>query len=108
MVSCKTKKYEDYNERDFVEKQGIVISTKRTSNPIDNEWNKDVTYAYNLDKDTINYGVEKNIDLMFKLGQPIVILVHKDDEEISFYARRGVINEQVLTVGFDRLIPRSR
>ena len=104
LSSCNEKKYEDYNEDDFIEVQGLITRIKKTANPIDSEWNKDITYAYNLDKEVINHGIERNVDLMFKIGQPIVILVHKEDEKISFYARRGLINEVVWKDGYINLI----
>ncbi|WP_156025514.1 hypothetical protein [Tenacibaculum sp. 47A_GOM-205m] len=107
LFSCGKKKYEDYNEEDFIEKQGIITKMTRTSNPLDSEWNRDIIYAYNLEEESVSYGQENNIDLMFKLGQPIVILVHKDDDKISFYARRGLINEQEWAAGFKRLIDKK-
>ena len=101
--NCDKKKYEDYNEEDFIERQGIITKMKRTSNPLDSEWNKKITYAYNLYEDSIYYGQENNISLMLKLGQPIVVLVHKNDDKISFYARRGLVDKKEWVVGFKRL-----
>lgn len=107
LYSCGKKGYNDYDEKDFVEDQGIITKISRTRNPFDNAWKIDIKYAYNLSSDTISFGEERELDLMLQLGQPIVILVHKSDNKINFYGRRGVINEQFLEIGYKRLFEKE-
>lgn len=103
IFACKNKRYSDYKENDFIEDQGIITKVSRTSNPLDSRWNLDIEYAYNLGGEKISYGKEKGIDLMFKLGQPIVVLVHKDDYKINFYGRMGVVDNKLLEEGYIKL-----
>tara|TARA_R110002124_G_scaffold17532_3_gene73518 strand:- start:401033 stop:401410 length:378 start_codon:yes stop_codon:yes gene_type:complete len=94
IISCSNtkKEYEDYNEDDFYEVQGIVTKIIPTSDVFDSPRNRDIYYDYYLWLSKPLKGEEKNIDLMINPGDGIIVLVHKDDSLINFYARRGIIN----------------
>ncbi|WP_156102172.1 hypothetical protein [Muricauda sp. MAR_2010_75] len=86
------KQYEDYNEKDFTEVQGIVIRVEQEfayqSRKID------VTYIYNLDKEVPDIGYEEDNPFIALEGQPAIILVHKDLPNITFYGGSGYLDEQ--------------
>ena len=103
-TSCGKKRYEDYNEDDFVEVQGIITKVKRTSSAFDNARRVDIEFVYNLVDTNISYGKEDGIDLVLKYGQPIVVLVHKSDNKISFFGRRGIIDEELLEIGYKKIL----
>ena len=99
IYSCGEKKYENYNENEFNEVQGVITKVKRSSNPFDSSRVSDIEYFYYLGEKEPFRGGEKNIDLYFNLGQPIVILVHKKDSTINFYGYNGTINTDDLERG---------
>lgn len=89
------KKYEDYNESDFYEVQGIVTETHSSSDPFDSSRIKTIFYDYHLEFNKPLSGSEKNIDLVLRVGDPIVVLVFKKDKKISFFARHGIVDENL-------------
>ncbi|MDY0780256.1 hypothetical protein [Tenacibaculum sp. IB213877] len=94
MISCNTKKkYEDYNENDFYEVQGVVTKVYSTSSVFDDSYNKLMDYVYCVNDSLILSGKEKEFFKAWKFGQPIIVLVHKTNPEISFYARNGFLNK---------------
>jgi len=93
LFSCKSeKKYSDYNETDFYEVQGIINYANPTSDPFDSTMEKNVSFTYFLDRPNPKTGIENNLE-MFEAqnGYPLIVLVHKDDENISFYGRVGIV-----------------
>ncbi|WP_228530332.1 hypothetical protein [Tamlana sp. I1] len=101
--SCKfEKKYSDYNETDFYEVQGIIDNITPNRNPFDSPRLKNVKYTYFLDRSIPKKGIEKNLDMMeinngfyFKSienGYPIIIFIHKNDENISFCGPIGTLD----------------
>ena len=97
-LCCKgqTKKsYEDYDDGDFFEVQGIVVKTKRKTD-FKNVIKSSIYFIYNLDKDTPDVGYEIDSPFMLDEGEPAIILVHKNDKKISFFGARGIVNEDVL------------
>ena len=97
-LCCKgqTKKsYEDYDDGDFLEVQGIVVKTKRKTD-FKNVIKSSIYFIYNLDKDTPDVGYEIDSPFMLDEGEPAIILVHKNDKKISFFGARGIVNEDVL------------
>jgi len=93
LLSCESeKKYTDYNEHDFYEVQGIISSVHLTTYPFDNYTFKDISFNYFLDRTAPKKGIEKNLDMLeAQNGYPLIVLVHKEDENISFYGRVGVL-----------------
>ncbi|MCX7549176.1 hypothetical protein OS188_14560 [Xanthomarina sp. F1114] len=93
LFSCESeKKYSDYNEADFYEVQGIINSAIPTSNTFDNPIVKDIRFTYFLDYQNPKKGIERNLKMFeAKNGYPLIVLVHKDDENISFYGRVGIL-----------------
>jgi len=93
ITSCESKKkYSDYDESDFYEVQGIIKSATPTSDPFDLPIVKDISFIYFLDRPNPKIGIEKNLE-MFEAqnGLPLIVLVHKNDEDISFYGRVGIL-----------------
>lgn len=95
--NCKseaTPKYEDFNEEDFLMVPGIVI--KRTRTPIIGPWWNDyhIYYAYNLDSDTVLVGKEMDVELAVSEGDGIYVLVHKEDEDLSFLGGGRIVPNQ--------------
>ncbi|ALJ05226.1 hypothetical protein APS56_08860 [Pseudalgibacter alginicilyticus] len=91
--SCKPdKKYSDYNKNDFYEVQGIIKSANPTSYPFDHSIAKNVSFIYFLDRPNPKKGIEKNLE-MFEAQKdyPLIVLVHKNDEDISFYGSVGIL-----------------
>lgn len=101
--SCKEKRYEDYKAEDFYEVQGIITNIKPTSNPFDSSRMCDIRYIYFLDENPPMTGFEGSIDLYLKIGQPIVVLVHRKDKKTNFYGYNGVIDLSKLNIGYDKL-----
>ncbi|MEK6152144.1 hypothetical protein WIW50_02735 [Flavobacteriaceae bacterium 3-367] len=89
------KKYEDYNDTDFIEVQGIITKTKRKTD-FKNVIKTSVYFIYNLDKERPDIGYELDTPFMLHNDEPAIILVHKDDEKVSFFGARGIIKEDVL------------
>nr|WP_299381222.1 hypothetical protein [Allomuricauda sp.] len=96
-LCCKgqTKKYEDYNDENFIEVQGIVVKSKRQTD-FKNVIKSSIYFIYNLNKERPDIGYEINSPFLLHEGEPAIILVHKNDEKISFFGARGMINEDVL------------
>lgn len=103
LYACKSeKKYWDYDEADFYEVQGIIKNISLNNNPFDISRIKNVSYTYFLDRSIPISGVEKNIDLSeinsgyyvndIENGYPILIYVHKNDENISFCGPIGILD----------------
>ncbi|MEN3322377.1 hypothetical protein VP395_01435 [Mariniflexile soesokkakense] len=100
--SCESdKKFSDFNEDDFYEVQGILDYVGQNNNPFDSRSIKNVSFTYFLDRSTHKKGSEKNLDLNeieyilrpydIQNGYPLIVLVHKDDENISFYGQVGIL-----------------
>ena len=91
--SCeKEKRYEDYNEDDFYEAQGVVTKVYQTSSVFDSSFNKLIDYTYAINDSIFLEGKEVEFYKAWRFGQPIIVLVHKKDSSISFYARDGILN----------------
>lgn len=107
LFSCKNeKKYEDYNENDFQEVQGVITNVYFTSNPFDSPHNKLMNYCYILSDSTVLKGKEKDFHLDWQVGQPIIILVHKKDPKINFYGRNGLLDglTKYQAISFDSIL----
>ncbi|OWW25456.1 hypothetical protein B4Q04_07505 [Zobellia sp. OII3] len=86
------KSYEDYNEEDFVEVQGLIIK-------VDKEFayrnrKVDVTYIYNLEQDKPTVGHEKNSPFIPMVGEPKVIMVHKYEDNVSFLGVNTYVEDE--------------
>jgi|TARA_E500000318_G_scaffold94771_1_gene94270 hypothetical protein len=82
---AKQLKYEDFDEEDFVLVPGIVTKITRTPIYARGDWYKyNVYYAYNLDSDSVSVGKKMDVDMAVNEGDGIYVLVHKEDEDISF------------------------
>ncbi|WP_147296434.1 hypothetical protein [Lutibacter oceani] len=94
LISCNEKKsYEEYDENEFYEVQGIITSEKRTSYPFDEYYVKDIKFDYFINGEKLLHGYENNLDFInLSKGLPIIVLVHKQNEKISFFGRAGVID----------------
>lgn len=92
-LSCtKEKRYQDYNENEFYEVQGIITKVYQTSSVFDESYNKLMDYTYAINDSVFLEGKEKGFYKAWNIGQPIVVLVHKKDSSISFYARDGIVH----------------
>ena len=87
-----TKNFEDYNEEDFVEVQGIIIKVE-TEFSYQNR-KVDVTYIYDLEKDNPTIGNEKNSPFILMVGQPRVIMVHKYEDNVSFLGINTYVEDE--------------
>ena len=92
-TSCQSKtKYSDYNESDFYEVQGIINSANLNDNSFDSPIVKNISFSYFLDRSIPKNGNEKNLEMFeAKKGYPLIVLVHKDNENLSFYGRIGIL-----------------
>lgn len=86
------KKYEDYNEEDFVEVQGIVTKVEKQHGYQSLVVN--ISYIYNLDQEKPTKGYEADSPFIPIEGGPAIILVHKDDENVSFFSQSGILDEE--------------
>ena len=93
LSSCESeKRYSEYNDSDFYEVQGFIESANPTSDPFDSPTEKNIRFKYFLDLDNPKSGMENDLDMFeAKTGYPLIVLVHKDDENISFYGRVGIL-----------------
>ncbi|MUU78274.1 hypothetical protein [Winogradskyella endarachnes] len=93
LSSCKSeKRYSDYNESDFYEVQGFIESASLTSDPFDSPTEKNIRFKYFLDRENPISGMENDLEMFeAKTGFPLIVLVHKDDENVSFYGRVGIL-----------------
>lgn len=96
------KRYEDFNEKDFYEVQGIIIKVYQTPSVFDSPYNKLMDYSYVVNDSIFLNGSEKKFHKAWVIGEPIVVLVHKNDVNISFYARNGAL-ENVTEEQFSKL-----
>ncbi|PZD79276.1 hypothetical protein [Mesonia sp. K7] len=94
LISCKSEKeYSDFNESDFYEVQGIINYANPTNDPFDSPTEKNISFTYFLDRPNPKTGIEKDLEMFeAKKGYPLIVLVHKDDENISFYGRVGILD----------------
>ena len=95
------KEYEDYNEDDFVEVQGILTRTFGKARFPD-KFRTDIYFIYNLDKENPDTGFELGSPYMLDEGEPIIVLVHRNDHKISFFGTRGIIEEEILLKYLDK------
>ncbi|MCL6275437.1 hypothetical protein M3P19_15590 [Muricauda sp. 2012CJ35-5] len=95
------KKYEDYNDEDFSEVQGIIIKTTRKTD-FKNVIKSSIHFIYNLDKERPDMGYELNTSYMVHEGEPVIILVHKDDYKVSYFGARGIVEEDILLNYLDK------
>ncbi|RIV43027.1 hypothetical protein [Flagellimonas pelagia] len=95
MVSCgkPVKKYEDYDEDDFTEVQGIVIKVDRNYSYLKEDI-RNVYYIYNLGKERPDIGYELNCPFLPMEGEPAIILVNRNEKDVTFMARSGIIDEE--------------
>ncbi|MBF8148639.1 hypothetical protein ITJ86_01950 [Winogradskyella sp. F6397] len=93
-TSCESKaKYTDYEESDFYEVQGVIISAVQNDNYFDSSLVKNISFNYFLDREIPKTGIEKNLEIFeAKKGYPLIVLVHKENENISFYGRVGILD----------------
>ena len=93
LSSCESeKRYSDYNESEFYEVQGFIESSSPTSDPFDSPTEKNIRFKYFLDRDNPKLGIENNLEMFeAKTGFPLIVLVHKNNENISFYGRVGIL-----------------
>lgn len=93
LISCESeKKYSDYNKSDFYEVQGIINYANPTNDPFDSPTEKNISFTYFLDRPNPKTGIENDLEMFeAKKGYPLIVLVHKDDENISFYGRVGIL-----------------
>lgn len=87
------KRYEDYNEEDFIEVQGIIMRTVKKNN-FQNFIETDIHYIYNLGQEKPTIGKELKSDYMPHEGAPAIILVYKEDKNVTFFSRSGILDEE--------------
>ncbi|APQ17991.1 hypothetical protein [Maribacter hydrothermalis] len=98
IISCNKKEkliYEDYNDEDFLPVQGIITKVFKKG-AINNFIKKDLHFIYNLEKENPSKGYEINSPYMLNEGEPVIILVHKNNDSISFFGSRGIIQKEIL------------
>ncbi|MDO6854122.1 hypothetical protein Q4599_11075 [Cellulophaga lytica] len=86
------KSYENYNEEDFVEVQGLIIKVEKEFAYQNRK--VDVTYIYDLEKDKPTVGHEKNTPFIPMVGQPKVILVHKYENNVTFLGGNTYVEDE--------------
>ncbi|APU11054.1 hypothetical protein IZU89_07495 [Cellulophaga lytica] len=87
-----TKNFEDYNEEDFVEVQGLIIKVEKEFAYQNGK--VDVTYIYDLEKDNPTIGHEKDSPFIPMVGEPRVIMVHKYEENVSFLGINNYVEDE--------------
>lgn len=87
--SCKEKSFEEYNENEFYQVQGVIISSKMTSSIADSPFMKEIKYEYFINDSLLLENSEDFSFMDMEKGIPIEVLVHKEDPNISFYWRNG-------------------
>lgn len=86
------KRYEDYNEEDFIEVQGIVTKVEKKhgyQNLVVN-----ISYIYNLGQEKPTKGYELGSPFIPIEGGAAIILVHKEDEKVTFFSQSGILDEE--------------
>jgi hypothetical protein len=89
------KSYEDYDEDDFVEVQGIITKCIPAKSFRAYSGNN-IYFLYHLDKAPPLKGKELKSRFIPTEGNPAIILVHKKDSSIAFYGASGVIDKEIL------------
>jgi len=87
-----TKNFEDYNEEDFVEVQGLIIKVEKEFAYQNGK--VDITYIYDLEKDNPTIGHEKDSPFIPMVGEPRVIMVHKYEENVSFLGINNYVEDE--------------
>src|SRR5690606_18640654 len=87
LFSCESeKKYSDFKESDFYEVQGIINYANPTNDPFDSPTEKNISFSYFLDRPNPKTGIENDLEMFeAKNGYPLIVLVYKDNENISIY-----------------------
>lgn len=89
------KQYQDYDPDNFIEVQGIITRVFHRSVYPDKRVT-DLRFIYQLDSAAPKQNMERGTPFLLNDGDPAVILVHKDDNDISFFGSRGIIDEEQL------------
>ncbi|HET8737168.1 MAG TPA: hypothetical protein VFM69_11265 [Pricia sp.] len=95
LTGCKeqsSKAYKDYNEGDFIEVQGLIIKVKKELAYQNRK--VDITYIYDLDKDKPTIGYEVDSPFISMAGAPVIILVHKYQEGVTFLGGIGYTEDE--------------
>ena len=87
-----SKNFEDYNEEDFIEVQGLIIKVEKEFAYQNRK--VDITYIYDLEKDNPTIGHEKNAPFILMVGQPRVIMVHKYEDNVSFLGINNYVEDE--------------
>jgi len=87
-----TKNFEDYNEEDFVEVQGLIIKVEKEFAYQNRK--VDVTYIYDLEKDYPTIGYEKDSPFIPMVGEPRAIMVHKYEDNVSFLGINTYVEDE--------------
>jgi len=91
----KKVKYEDFDEKDFIEVQGIITKTVGRKT-FQNRASNDIYFIYYLNNEKPFVGYELQSPYILDNGEPVIVLVHKNNKNISFFGARGIIDEEGL------------
>lgn len=94
-INCadnKKKTFEDYNEEDFIEVQGLIINAEKEFSYQYRE--VDVVYIYDLEKEKPTVVFEKNTPFIPMIGSPVIILVHKYEDGVTFLGGIGYVENE--------------
>ncbi|PCE64895.1 hypothetical protein [Sediminicola luteus] len=101
--SCNSEKtYEDYDEDDFVEVQGIITKCipARTFRAYSGN---NIYFLYHLDKEPPLKGKELKSRFIPTEGNPAIILVHKKDSTVAFFGANGIIDSEAINTFYLKL-----
>lgn len=89
VISCREKSFEEYNENEFYKAQGVIVSAIMTSSILDDPFMKKIEFEYFINDSLILKNSEDLSFMDLEKGIPIVVLVHKENQTVSFYWRNG-------------------
>lgn len=94
LFSCAEKKYEDYDENDFHDVNGVVTSLGLRTNAFGNNQEIYISYDYFVNDSVYYSGYSSKARLSILnsgVGGAVIIKVHKENPRINFFWKEGFL-----------------
>lgn len=95
LFSCAEKKYEDYDENDFYEVNGVVTNVSLRPNAFGDNQNHYVSYDYFVNDSVFYTGYSRDSYLSILnrgIGGAVIVKVYKKNPRVNFFWKEGILN----------------